>query len=169
MAISRLATPSSPVTAGVLAGPDRADEGLQLGAQRLGMTDRKVTHRIAAVGLEAEALRHLAGQQIAHDVFLAGRHGDAARLEGREPVGVDVRQHAGGGAELQQRDVLALRDGVGELRLDLDDVGIGEPADQIDVVHRKIDDHADIRHARRKRADARDRDREDILVPDRSP
>ena len=77
MAISRLATPSSPVTAGAVAGADRADEGQQLGAQRLGMADRQMPHGIAAVGLEAEAFGHLARQQIAHDVFAAG--GDGGR------------------------------------------------------------------------------------------
>ena len=54
-----------------------------------------------------------------------------------------------------------------ELRLHLDDLGIGEPADQVDVVHGEIDHHADIRHARRERADAGDGDRQDILVADR--
>ena len=47
-----------------------------------------------------------------------------ARLERREPVGVDVGEHARGGAELQQRDVLALGDGARELRLHLVDLGI---------------------------------------------
>ena len=149
------------------AGAHRAQERQQLGAQRLGMTDRKMAHRIAAVRLEAEALGHLAGEQIAHDVFAARRDGDVARLERRQPVGVDVREHARGGAELQQRDVLALGHRAGELRLHLDDVGIGEPADQVDVVHGQIDDHADIRHARRERSDAGDGDRENILVADR--
>ena len=99
--------------------------------------------------------------------LLARRDVHGARLERRQPVGVDMRQHAGGGAELQQRDVLALGDRARELRLHLDDFGIGEPADQVDVVHGEIDDHADIRHARRERADAGDGDREDILALDR--
>ena len=55
----------------------------------------------------------------------------------------------------------------GKLRLHLRDLGFGEPADEIDVVHREIDDHAHIRHARRERADAGDRDRKNILVADR--
>ena len=59
MAISRLATPSSPLTAGALAVADRREEGDELGAQRLGVADRQMPHRIAAVGLEAEALGHL--------------------------------------------------------------------------------------------------------------
>ena len=131
------------------------------------MADREMAHGIAAVGLEAEALGHLAGEQVAHHVFAARGDGDVARLERREPIGVDVREHAGGGAELQQRDVLALGDRAGELRLHLDDVAVGEPADQVDVVHGKIDDHADIRHARRERPDPGDGDREDVLVADR--
>ena len=61
---------------------DRADEGLQLGAQRLGMADREMPHRIAAVGLEAEALGDLAGQQVADDVFLAGRDVTVRALNG---------------------------------------------------------------------------------------
>ena len=126
-----------------------------------------MAHRIAAVRLEAETLGDLAGQQIAHHVFAARRDGDVARLERRQPVGVDVRQHAGGGAELQQRDVLALGHRAGELRLHLDDLGIGEPADQIDVVHGKVDHHADIRHPRRERTDAGDGDRKDVLARDR--
>ena len=68
---------------------------------------------------------------------------------------------------MQQRDVLALGHRAGKLRLHLDDVGIGEPADQVDVVHGEIDHHADIRHARRKRTDAGDGDRKNILAADR--
>ena len=139
-----------------LAGADRIDEGDKLGAQRLVVADREVPHRIGAVRLEAEALGDLARQQIADHVLAAGRDRDVARLERRQPVGVDVGEHARSGAELQQRDVLALGDRAGELRLHLDDVGIGEPADQVDVVHREVDHHADIRHARRERADAGD-------------
>ena len=102
--------------------PDRLDEGHELGAQRLGMADREMPHRIAAVGLEAVALGDLAGQQIADDVFALGGDVNGARLERREPVGVDVGEHARGGAELEERDVLALGDRVGELRLHLDDL-----------------------------------------------
>ena len=130
------------------------------------MTDREVTHRIGAIRLEAVAFGHLARQQVAHHVLAPGRNGDVARLERREPVGVDLRQHAGRGAELQQRDVLALGDRAGELRLHVDDIGAGEPADQIDIVHREIDDDADVRHARRERPDPRDRDGEDVLAAD---
>ena len=128
------------------------------------MADRQMAHRVAAVRLEAEAFGDLTGEKVAHHVFAAGRDGDVARLERRQPVGVDMREHAGGGAELQQRDILALGDGAGELRLHLHNIQLGEPADQIDVVHRKVDDHADIRHSRRKRSDAGDRDREDIFA-----
>ena len=149
------------------AGAHRLEECDQLGAQRLVVTDRQMPHRIAAVGLEAETFGDLARQQIAHDIFAAGRDRDVARLERRQPVGVDMREHAGGGAELQQRDVLALGDRAGELRLHLDDVGFGEPADQVDVVDGEVDDDADIRHARRERADAGDGDRENVLARDR--
>ena len=38
---------------------------------------------------------------------------------------------------------------------------------KIDVVHAEIDHHADIRHARRKRSDPGDGDREDVLILDR--
>ena len=167
IAISRLATPCSPVTGGSVPLANRVDEGDQLGAQRLVVADRKMPHRIGAVGLEAEALRDLAGQQVAHHVLAARRDGDVARLERRQPVGVDVGEHARGGAELQQRDVLALGHRVGELRLHLDDLGFGEPADQIDVVHGEIDDDADIRHPRRERTDPGDGDGKDILAADR--
>ena len=64
MAISRLATPSSPVTAGVRPLRMAFDEGEQLGAQRLGIADRQMPHRIAAVGLEAETFGDLERQQI---------------------------------------------------------------------------------------------------------
>src|SRR5438094_545503 len=50
---------------------DRGHERGKLGAQRLRMADREVPHRIAAVRLKAEAFGDLAGQEIAHDVFLA--------------------------------------------------------------------------------------------------
>ena len=110
MAISRLATPSSPVTAGVRPVRMASTKAEQLGAQRLGIADRQMPHRIAAVGLEAEAFGDLQRQQIADEIFVAGGDVDGARLERRQPVGVDVREHARGGAELQQRDVLALGD-----------------------------------------------------------
>src|SRR4051812_10225499 len=51
----------------------RADERLQLGAQRLRMAHREVAHRIAAIGLEAETFRDLPRQEITHDVFVARR------------------------------------------------------------------------------------------------
>ena len=107
-------------------------------------------------------------KQIGHQIFVAGGDVDVARLERGEPVGVDLGEHAGGGAELQQRDVLALGDRARGLRLDFDDLGIGEPADQVDVVHGKIDDDADIRHARRERSDPGDGDGENILALDRA-
>src|SRR6202030_4683282 len=52
--------------------------------------------------------------------------------------------------------------------MDFDDLRIGEPADQIDVVHGEIDDDADIRHPRRERSDAADGDRQNILALDRA-
>ena len=107
-------------------------------------------------------------KQIGHQIFVAGGDVDVARLERGEPVGVDLGEHAGGGAELQQRDVFALGDRARGLRLDLDDLGIGEPADQVDVVHGEIDDDADIRHARRERPDPGDGDRQNILALDRA-
>src|SRR4029077_19037746 len=100
-----------------------ADKGDQFGAQGLVMADRQMAHRIAAVRLEAEALGHLTGEQIAHHIFAARRHGDAARLERRQPVGVDMGKHARGRPELQQRDILALGDRTGKLWLHFDDVG----------------------------------------------
>src|SRR5229473_7262918 len=146
------------------AGTHGVEECDQFGAQRLVMANRQMAHRVAAVRLEAEALGYLAREKIAHDVFAAGGDGDAARLERGQPVGVDMREHAGGGAELQQRDILALGDGAGELRLHLHNIRLREPADQIDVVHGEVNDHADVRHSRRKRSDARDRDRQNILA-----
>src|ERR1700682_840697 len=86
---------------GHAAGAHRAEERDQLGPQRLVMAHRQMPHRVAAIRLEAEALGHLAGEEIAHHVFAAGGDGDVARLERRQPVGVDMREHAGGGAELQ--------------------------------------------------------------------
>src|SRR5689334_16165780 len=41
------------------------EEGDQFGAQRLVMTDRKMAHRVAAIGLEAETFGDLAREQIA--------------------------------------------------------------------------------------------------------
>ena len=49
---------------------DRPNEGHQFRAQRLGMADREMAHRIAAVRLKPEAFRHLARQQVAADVFV---------------------------------------------------------------------------------------------------
>src|SRR5215470_3835591 len=48
----------------LIAAADGGDEGLQLGAQRLGMTDREMAHRVAAVRLEAEAFGDLSRQQV---------------------------------------------------------------------------------------------------------
>src|SRR5215469_5778541 len=61
-------------------------EGEQFGPQRLGVADRQVAHGIAAVGLKAEAFRHLTRQKIAGDVFAACRNSHVARLERRQPV-----------------------------------------------------------------------------------
>ena len=146
---------------------DRVHERTEFGAQRLGITDREVAHRIASVGLKPEIFRDLARQQVADDVFALGRDLHGARLKRREPIGVDVGEHAGRGAELQERDVFAFGARAGKLRLHLDDFRSGEPADQVDVVHGEIDHDADIRHARRKRADPRDRDRQDVLAANR--
>src|SRR5438874_12813648 len=44
---------------------DRLDESEQLGAQRLGMPRRQVSHRIAAIRLKSEAFGHLPRQKIA--------------------------------------------------------------------------------------------------------
>ena len=41
---------------------------------------------------------------------------------------------------------------------------IGEPSDQVDIVDREVDDHADVRHPRRERPDAGDGDRQDVLI-----
>src|SRR6266511_1756445 len=137
---------------------NRCDKGLQLGAQRFGVADREMAHGIAAVGLKTEAFGHLPRQQVGHDVFVARRDRDVACLEWREPIRVDVGEHAGGGTELQQRDILALGDRIRELRLHLGDFRVGEPTNEVDVVHGEIDDHAHIGHARRKRSDPRYRD-----------
>ena len=95
VAISRLATPSSPVTAGARAGADHAPrKGKQLGTQGLGMADREVPHGLTTVRLESKAYRTLTREQIAHHVFSTSRNGDVARLEWRQPVGIDVRKHA---------------------------------------------------------------------------
>src|ERR1700751_5756129 len=45
------------------AGTHRLQERDQLGTQRLVMADREMAHRVAAVGLEAEAFSDLARQQ----------------------------------------------------------------------------------------------------------
>src|SRR5205823_3850996 len=50
---------------GLAAVADRADKSLQLGAQRLGMIDGQMPHRIAAVGLKAEAFGDLPSEQVA--------------------------------------------------------------------------------------------------------
>src|SRR5471030_1964506 len=100
---------------------DRLHESQKLGAQRLGVADRQMPHRIAAVGLEAEALGHLPRQKIADHVFVARRDVHGARLERRQPIGIDVGENAGSGAELQERDVLARGARLRQLRLHLDD------------------------------------------------
>ena len=167
MAISRLATRFVAGHGGRLAAADGVDEGDQLRAQRLGIADRQMPHRVTAVRLEAETFGDLQREQIADEIFVARGDVDGARLERGEPVGVDMREHARGGAELQQRNVLALGDRARSLRLNLDDLRIREPADEIDVMHGEIDDDADIRHARRERPDPGDGDGENVLVLDR--
>ena len=54
------------------AGTDCVDEGQQFGPQRLGITDRQMPHRIAAVRLEAETFGDLQSQQISDQIFIAG-------------------------------------------------------------------------------------------------
>ena len=91
---------------------------------------------------------------------------DVARLERGEPIGVDLGEHSRSGAELQQRDVLALGDRARGLRLDFDDLRTREPADQVDVMYGEIDNDPDIRHARRERSDPGDGDRKNMLALD---
>src|SRR4051794_33501422 len=150
----------------LLAVADGCDESLQLCAQRLRMANREMPHRIASVRLESEAFSHLPGQQVAHDVFVASHDSDIPRLEGCEPIRVDVRQYTGGSAELEERDVLTLGERAGELRLHLNDLRFREPTDEIDVVDGEIDHHAHIGHARRERPNACDGDGQNILRPD---
>ena len=128
------------------------------------MADGEMAHRIAAVRLEPEAFRDLPSQQIAGDVFVACRDDHVARLERREPIRVDVGEHAGSGAELEECDILTLGDCARELRLHLHDVGFGEPSDQIDIVNRKVDDHPHVRHAWWERADTGDGDGKNVFV-----
>src|SRR6266568_9522461 len=58
------------------AGAHGAEERDQFGSQRLVMADGQMTHRIAAVRLEAETFGYLAGEKIAHHVLAAGGDGD---------------------------------------------------------------------------------------------
>ncbi len=69
--------------------------------------------------------------------------------------------------KLQERDVLALGNRIRELRLHFRDVGVGEPADEVDVVDGEVDDDADVGHARRERADTGDGDGKNVLIADR--
>ena len=78
-----------------------------------------------------------------------------------------MREYPGGSAELQQRDVLAFRDRTRQLRLHVDDLGVGEPTNEIDVVHGKVDDHADVGHAWGKWSDSGDCDGKNVLAADR--
>ena len=71
-----------------------------------------------------------------------------------------------GQPELQQGRVLAVSLGPGQLGLDLDDFRVRQMPDDVDVVHRQIDDHPDLAHPRREGADAGDLDRDDILAVD---
>src|SRR5260370_27592634 len=78
------------------AGTHGAKECDQFGAQGLVMADRQMTHRVAAVRLEAEELGYLPREKVAHDDLAPGGAGDAALLECGCPVGADVRRHADG-------------------------------------------------------------------------
>src|SRR5262245_18516679 len=127
------------------------------------MTDRQMTHRVAPIRLEAKTLGDLTRQQVTSHVFSTRRYSDVACLKWCQPIGVDMGENTGSRTELQKRNVFALGNRAGELWLHFGNVGIGKPADQIDVVHREIDNDADIRHARRERSNARDSNRENIL------
>src|SRR5215510_10702594 len=126
-----------------------------------------MAHGIAAIGLETEAFCDLSRQQVASHVFAACRDNDIACLEWRQPIRIDVRENAGGGSKLQKSDVFALGNCTGKLRLHLDDVRVGEPADQVYIVNGEIDYDADIRHARWERPDTSDSNRENIFTADR--
>src|SRR6516225_4808412 len=83
-----------------------AQEGENLRTQRLGVAYGQMSHGIAAIRLKAEALGYLASEHIRHDVFAACSNDNRTRFERRQPVGVDVSQHARCRTKLQQRDVL---------------------------------------------------------------
>src|SRR5205807_151824 len=53
-----------------------------------------------------------------------------------------------------------------KLRLHFHDLGFGKPANEIDIVNGKVDDHADIGHARWKGSDPGDGNGEDVLSAD---
>src|SRR5262249_53036982 len=98
------------------------------------MAHRQMPHRVAAIWLEAKALGDLARQQIARHVFATRGDSDVARLEWRQPIGVDMGENSRGSAELEKRNVFALGNCAGELWLHFDNVGIGKPTDQINIV-----------------------------------
>src|SRR5262249_27607060 len=89
---------------------NRLDEGQHLRPQRLGIPHGEMPHRIAAVRLKSEAFCDLTRQEISDDIFLAGSNVRCARFEWGEPVRIDVSEHAGGRAELQQRYIFPLGD-----------------------------------------------------------
>ena len=121
------------------------------------MSNRQMAHRIATVRLEAEAFGDLAREQVACHIFAARGDSNVSCLERRQPIRVDVCENTRCGAKLQERNVFALGDRARQLRLHLDDIRIGEPSDQVNIVNRQVDHDTDIRHARRKRADTSDR------------
>src|SRR5260221_13538820 len=126
-----------------------------------------MAHGITAVRLETEAFRDLPRQEIPGHVLPACSNSHIPGLKRRQPICVDVSQDAGCGPKLQKRNIFALCNCTRKLWLYFNDVGISEPANQVDVVHGKIDDNAPIRHPRPKRSNASNGDRKDILAPDR--
>src|SRR5262249_60510260 len=97
-------------------------------------------------------------EKIAGDIFAACRNRDVARLERCHPVGGDVCQNSRCSTKLQKGNGFTLGYSARELRLYIDDMGIREPTDQVDIVDRWINDNANVRHARRKGPDAGDAD-----------
>ena len=107
------------------------------------------------VGIDIDEHRRCA--EPGHD-FGRGGEGEVGHEHGVARLTPFAISTSASASELQERNVLAFGDRAGELRLHLDDVGLGEPADQIDIVYGKIDDDADVRHPRRKRSNPGDAD-----------
>ena len=158
--------PSSSVTMARLLAADHRQHGLQLGAQRLGLGDRKARHvalghaalllqprrgRAVAVAVQ----RQVGGQRVGLEHAALAEHARAPDLRRRDPVDVAAERDAAGQPPGHQHEVLVLAAHDCPVCAASDcDRRAAQPAHEVQVVRPEVLDDADVPDAVRERPDA---------------